>query len=1079
MRLAVPLILVGLLAIGLGLFWLRVPGADSLEHAPAFTPLAEPLWPIPGQAERRFPAELEYKLELLDPASDGSDIEVLASEDNTGPADGSALFADFTSSVLGQDRAYLEQLVPGRAQWGAALDVAFGDQLLGHQGLAVGDVNGDGLDDVFVAQGGGLPDRLFVQELDGTARDQAGWAGVDYLDGTTSALLLDLDNDGDQDLVTASGPILLHSNDGKGRFTRETTVPTSTVHSMTAADYDADGDLDLYACKYGSPERNPPRPYHDARNGVPDVMLRNDGHWHFTDVTREIGLDENNRRYGLAASWADYDADGDPDLHVANDFGRDNLYRNDGGKFHDVAASAGFADSGAGSSSTWGDYNQDGHLDLYVSNQRARGNSLYENLGDGTFRDVSSEAGVTRGRWANSSKFVDFDNDGLEDILVVNGYVTNDDPQELADFFRRQVAAQSADDRSYADGWAAVYELVRQGKSWGGRERDVCFMNSGTPRFADVSAVCGLDSAGDGRGLAVVDWDLDGALDLWVSSRTGPQLRFLRNLKKTAHHFVAVRLEGRRCNRDAIGARVELYRPAGRPLVRVLHGGDGYLSQSTKWLHFGLGESTAIDRLVVRWPGGATEEFSGLSADRRFSLVQGSGSAREWTPPRAAPVLPASPPIEPPQAVAIRTYLAARLPLPPLDFTGEAGDPWLISLWASECEACRQQLTDLRDARERLARSGLRVLALGVDDEARRPAARELLESLGWPFDQGYAGRDLLDVLSIVRQTLLDLPGGMALPTHFLVDRQRELAAVYRGPLVLDTLLDDAASLDLDPGESRDRATPFPGRWARPPVARRSTDGLARLLRSRGHSDLAAFYAAGLEMPNLAPQPARERRAEVFEVLGRSLAAEGKSQDATSAYARGLEIDPLRASLHHAMGQSLVALKRLDGAIRHLEHAVRLDPEGAAAHFDLGSAYVQRARIEDGVLEFHLAAELSEPGSATRSNALYNLGVAHDAQGQPEQGLEYVERALAEEPELFDAWRFLGRFHQQRKEWPSAIDAYRKALQSRPEEPQTLFQLGLVHIQAGDPAAARRQHDVLQRVSPPLAAQLLKAIEAR
>ena len=117
-----------------------------------------------------------------------------------------------------------------------------------------------------------------------------------------------------------------------------------------ATDFDGDGDVDLYGCKYGSPNRNPPLPYHDANNGTPNLMLRNDGYWRFTDVTREVGLDENNLRYSFAASWVDYDNDGDPDLYVANDFGRNNLYRNDGGQFTDVAGDAGVEDISAGMS---------------------------------------------------------------------------------------------------------------------------------------------------------------------------------------------------------------------------------------------------------------------------------------------------------------------------------------------------------------------------------------------------------------------------------------------------------------------------------------------------------------------------------------------------------------------------------------------------------------------------------------------------------------------------------------------------------------------------------------------------------
>jgi hypothetical protein len=268
------------------------------------------------------------------------------------------------------------------------------------------------------------------------------------------------------DLVLASHPaMLLLSNDGKGKFTYRATIKeVMFAFTLAAADFDGDGDVDIYACKHvatgqSAGPSSAPIPYHDANNGGRNVLLRNDGDFHFVDVTLEVGLDTNNTRFSYSASWEDYDNDGDVDLYVANDYGRNNLYRNDHGRFTDVAAAAGVEDISAGMSVSWGDYNNDGRMDLYVSNmfsaagnrvtyqrqfktgvdsstlkdyqRHARGNSLFENVGDGTFKDVSAEANVTMGRWAWSSTFADINNDGLEDIIVANGYITNDDPDDL------------------------------------------------------------------------------------------------------------------------------------------------------------------------------------------------------------------------------------------------------------------------------------------------------------------------------------------------------------------------------------------------------------------------------------------------------------------------------------------------------------------------------------------------------------------------------------------------------------------------------------------------------------------------
>ncbi|MEM9413832.1 MAG: VCBS repeat-containing protein, partial [Planctomycetota bacterium] len=251
-------------------------------------------------------------------------------------------------------------------------------------------------------------------------------------------------------------------------------LPAAVPYSITLADYDQDGDLDIFACCYDrrfgvNRERIFAKaiPYHDANNGGRNVMLRNDssssdlsgGNWKFRYVTDEVGLNQNNRRFSYAASWEDYDNDGDLDLYVANDFGRNNLYRNDQGKFTDVAKEAGVEDISAGMSISWNDYNNDGWMDVYVSNmfssagnriafqrkfhegvesetkelfqRHARGNSLFENSKDGTFKDVSVDVGVTMGRWAWGSRFLDINNDGWQDILVANGFLTQGKADDL------------------------------------------------------------------------------------------------------------------------------------------------------------------------------------------------------------------------------------------------------------------------------------------------------------------------------------------------------------------------------------------------------------------------------------------------------------------------------------------------------------------------------------------------------------------------------------------------------------------------------------------------------------------------
>ena len=369
-------------------------------------------------------------------------------------------FHDATNTVIGRNPRFKAQVLHGIDHWAQRI-TRIGDlSLTGHHGLAVGDVNGDGLEDLYVCDGGSLPNQLYLQQPDGTAKEVALDWGVAWLEDSRSALLVDLDNDGDQDLVVATiAMIAFAENLNNQAFKLRGGFPGAPYpFSLSAADFDLDGDLDIYTCIYGAGdqpkkrgfEANSPTPFNDAENGGRNVLLNNLGGFRFTDVTQKVGLDQNNTRWSFSASWEDYDRDGDPDLYVANDFGRNCLYQNNNGKFSNIAKKAGVEDMAAGMSVSWGDSNRDGAPDLLIGNmfssagqrvsfqrdykvekkRMARGNTLFTTSKDG-FEDASIASGITNSGWAWSSGFADLNNDGWQDLVVANGYLSNSRDHDL------------------------------------------------------------------------------------------------------------------------------------------------------------------------------------------------------------------------------------------------------------------------------------------------------------------------------------------------------------------------------------------------------------------------------------------------------------------------------------------------------------------------------------------------------------------------------------------------------------------------------------------------------------------------
>jgi Flp pilus assembly protein TadD/peroxiredoxin len=570
---------------------------------------------------------------------------------------------------------------------------------------------------------------------------------------------------------------------------------------------------------------------------------------------------------------------------------------------------------------------------------------------------------------------------------------------------------------SYLKGWAAVNKLIHTGSSWSGRERNTCFLNLDGSRFADVSAATALDYIDDGRAAALVDWDHDGHLDLWLANRTAPQLRFVHNKVSNDNHFLAVRLQGngRTVNRDAIGARLELtMEDDGKPLITTLRGGEAALSQSSKWLHFGLGPNDRIKRLVVRWPDGSSETITGLMADTHYQLMQGSGVATRWAPParrRPLAATTASPPTDTGQS---RTVVVGRVPAPeltyrdfderPLAVGSTSGRGVLVVLWASWCAPCLEELQELAGRADDIRAAGLDVVALSVDslgDDPGQAASddRALLRRLAFPYAAGRATDQLVGRLDALQRGLIAAQRPLGVPSSFLIDADGRIAGIHKVRVSVDQLLSDAAMLDADLSARRDYAAPLAGRWLAAPPAANPMNVVLAMIDAGDLEETSAylnrcrsFYSSADGDPGRRVSPRQWADLQYF--LGCVLADQGKPSESCQAFQDALRADPTYWIARYDLGKSLLKQGDVVGAARELTLAARDKPQDPDVLNYLGIAMLQSGDAARAI-DLYRQALGRRPQDA---NILYNLALALQTSGDAAAAVDHYRQSLAAKP---------------------------------------------------------------------------------
>jgi len=386
-------------------------------------------------------------------------------------------------------------------------------------------------------------------------------------------------------------------------------------------DYDGDGLLDLFVGGYYSEDvdlwhlkstRMMPNSFEYARNGGRKYLFHNLGNGKFEEVSQKVGID--SRRWALASGAADLRGTGHPDLFVANDYGVSELYINDGKGFHEAGAQSGVGFSPkSGMNVAFGDIFNQGHYAVYVSNISEdgfliQGNNLWV-AKEGTagkslhYENMARDLGVELGGWSFGAQFGDLNNDGNLDLYLTNGYVSLD-PNRSYWYDFAKVAGGNAAIISDADHWPAV-----DGRSHSGYQQKHVWLNDGAGRFIDVAQAVGVEDRYDGRAVALADFFNTGALDAIVANQRGPLLLY-RNTVDPKNKWIEFALEGTKSNRSAIGAQVFLYWN-GQEQVQQIAGGCGFAAQNDSRLHFGLGTDPQIKQVVVHWPSGKIQNFTG------------------------------------------------------------------------------------------------------------------------------------------------------------------------------------------------------------------------------------------------------------------------------------------------------------------------------------------------------------------------------------------------------------------------------------------------------------------------------------